>query len=194
MVVAIFPSLEGENLEDVSIRVAERWRVGQKGLDNGVILLVFARDRKIRLEVGYGLEGAVPDAVAGQIVRERIAPAFREGRYRAGLEAAVAAVFARIEATPAAQRARPRSSPFGLSQVALLFVVVVVAILVLNAMWRAARQRSPASYGYSRGHWGAPVIVPPIGWGGGRGGGGGTGGGFSPGGGSFGGGGASGGW
>jgi uncharacterized protein len=197
--VAIFPSLDGENLEDFSIRLADRWRVGQKGLDNGVIILVFAKDRKVRLEVGYGLEGAIPDAVAGQIIRDSIAPAFREGRYAAGLEAAVDAIFARIDATPVPARARPGSAPVGPTQIALLFVVVVIAVMVLGAL-RGARRRGPAAYTYSRsrGGWGVPVAVPPIVWGGGwgrsagdddredtR---------FSPGGGSFGGGGASGDW
>jgi uncharacterized protein len=194
MVIAIFRSLDGENLEDFSIRLAERWRVGQKALDNGVILLVFAEDRKVRMEVGYGLEGAIPDAVAGHIIRESIAPAFRERRYAAGLEAAVNAVFARIEATPATARARPPSSPIGPTRIALLFVVAVIAVMALGAL-RGARRRSPAAYGYSRGGWGAPVAIPPILWGGGghrdddrgsdR---------FTPGGGSFGGGGASGSW
>lgn len=195
VVVALFPSLDGENLEDVSIRLAERWRVGQKGLDNGVILLVFAKDRKVRFEVGYGLEGAIPDSVAGQIIRDAIAPAFREGRYAAGLEAAVTAIFARIDGTPESARARPRGVSVGPAQIALLFVVVVIAVLALGA-FRASRRRSPAAYGYSRGAWGATGAIPPIIWGGGwgRGGGGGGGGGFSPGGGSFGGGGASGDW
>jgi uncharacterized protein len=191
MVIAIFPSLEGESLEDFSIRLAERWRVGQKALDNGVILLVFARDRKVRLEVGYGLEGALPDAVAGQIIRETIAPAFREGRYAAGLEGAIDAVFARIEATPAPARPRSRAAPGIPTSLALLFVVAVIAVIVLGAL-RGSRRRAPRAYGYSRAGWGAPVVVPPIIWGGGWGGRGG--GGFSPGGGSFGGGGASGDW
>jgi uncharacterized protein len=197
MVIAIFPSLEGESLEDVSIRLAERWRVGQKGLDNGVILVVFAKDRKVRLEVGYGLEGAVPDAIAGQIIRDNLAPAFRGGRYAAGLEGAVNAVFSRIDATPVPQRARQRGPAIGATQVALLFVVAVIAIIALSAA-RRARGRTPAAYTYSRGGW-TPVVVPPIVWGGGgwgRQGGGDAGGGgdFSPGGGSFGGGGASGDW
>ena len=195
MVIAIFPSLEGESLEDFSIRLAERWRVGQKSLDNGVILLVFARDRKIRIEVGYGLEGAIPDAVAIQIIRESMAPAFREGRTAAGLQAAVDAVFARIDATPVTARARPRGSPVGPPQIALLFVLGVIAVLVISAL-RGARGRTPAAYGYSRGAWGTSGAIPPIIWGsgGGRGGDDRGGGGFSPGGGSFGGGGASGGW
>src|SRR5262245_47749738 len=182
MVIALFPSLEGESLEDFSVRLAERWRVGQKGLDNGVILLVFIKDRKVRLEVGYGLEGAIPDAAAGQIIRDTIAPAFREGRYAAGLEAAVTAIFARVDATPAEARARPRATPFGPAQMALLFVVVVIAVLALGAI-RGSR-RSPAAYGYSRGRWAAPMVIPPVigggGWG--QGGGFGSGGGFSPGG------------
>jgi uncharacterized protein len=195
VVVAIFSSLDGENLDDVSIRLAERWRVGQKGLDNGAILLVFVKDRKVRLEVGYGLEGAIPDAVAGQIIRDAIAPAFREGRYAAGLQAAVNAIFARIDATPVPARARPRGGPVGPAQIALLLVVVVIAVMAFGAL-RASRRRSPSAYGYSRGAWGATGAIPPIIWGGGwgRGGGGGGGGGFSPGGGSFGGGGASGDW
>jgi uncharacterized protein len=98
MVIAVFQSLEGESLEDYSIRLAQQWRIGQKGLDNGLILLVFLQERKVRVEVGYGLEPTITDVVASQVIRESIAPRFREGRYAAGLEAAVAAVFQRIEA------------------------------------------------------------------------------------------------
>jgi len=114
MVIAIFPSLEGESLEDVSIRLAERWKVGRKGVDNGVILLAFLKERKLRIEVGYGLEPVITDAVASAMIRDVIAPRFREGRYTAGLEAAVNEVFARIGAEtttrdtargPAARRA-----------------------------------------------------------------------------------------
>ena len=195
MVVAIFRSLEGESLEDFSVRLAERWRIGQKGLDNGVILLAFVDDRKLRLEVGYGLEGAITDAVSAQIIRERIAPRFREGQYAAGIEAAIEAVFSRIEATPVSQRARPTGqSPLGVSWVALLFVVGVVAFIVISQMRGPRGPRS--GYTASRRGWSGPVVIPPIIWGGGGGGGwgGGGGGGFSGGGGSFGGGGASGDW
>ena len=201
MVVAIFRSLEGESLEDFSVRLAERWRIGQKGLDNGIILLAFIDDRKLRLEVGYGLEGAITDAVSTQIIRERIAPRFREGRYAAGIEAAIEAVFSRIEATPVSQRARPAGrSPLGVSWVALLFVVGVVAFIVISQMRNPRGPRS--GYTASRRGWAGPVVIPPIIWGGGGGGfgggggwsGGGSGGGFSGGGGSFGGGGASGDW
>ncbi|PYO26898.1 MAG: hypothetical protein DMD86_18910, partial [Candidatus Rokuibacteriota bacterium] len=80
VVVAIFRSLEGESLEDFSIRLAQAWRVGRKGLDNGVILLVFIDDRKMRIEVGYGLEGNLTDAVSSSILRDVVAPRFREKR------------------------------------------------------------------------------------------------------------------
>src|SRR4030095_15325956 len=70
MVVAIFRSLDGENLEDYSIRLAQAWRIGQKSLDNGVIFLVFVDDRKMRLEVGYGLEPKLTDALSSQILRQ----------------------------------------------------------------------------------------------------------------------------
>src|SRR5437660_1665157 len=103
MAIAVFRSLEGENLEDVASQLFQKWRLGQKSLDNGVLLVVFVEDRKLRLEVGYGLEAALPDAEAAQIIRGAIAPRFREQRYAAGLEAAVIAVYERIKpgSTPA---------------------------------------------------------------------------------------------
>jgi uncharacterized protein len=196
MVVAIFPSLEGENDADFGIRLAERWRVGQKGLDNGVILLVFVQDRKVRAEIGYGLEPVLTDAVAAQIIREAIAPRFREQRYAAGLEAAVDAVYARIDTrgVPAAPRHTFGVSPWTLGVLAVFGVIAL--ILARDAVGRGGRRNSYTAGG--RRGWDSPsVIVPPMwggGWGGGRGSGGGGGGGFSAGGGSFGGGGASGDW
>lgn len=85
VIVATFPSLEGESLEDYSIRLAERWKPGQQDRNNGVILLIFRDDRQIRIEVGYGLEGALPDVLAGRIIQEEIAPRFRDGRYEEGV-------------------------------------------------------------------------------------------------------------
>lgn len=192
MVVAIFPSLEGENLEDVSIRLAERWRVGQKSLDNGVILVVFVRDRKVRMEVGYGLEGVITDAVAGRIIREVIAPRFGEGRYAAGLEAAADAVFARVETRAGGS---PRRAPGGVDWSTWL-PLGFVALLIVAFFVGAARQARRAHRFYTAGPHGwytpsVPIFFPPMGGGGGGGGGNG---GFSAGGGGFGGGGASGDW
>ena len=195
MVIAIFASLEGESLEDVSIRLATRWRIGQKGLDNGVIVLVFVRERRVRFEVGYGLEPVVPDAAAAQIIREVIAPRFREGRYASGLEEAVGAVFARLDAGGAPARAARRQQPssaVAFGAIAGFFAVVVLLMAVLFQEAFSAR-RFVRRNGYTAGRgggWSTPIIVPPVGWGGG----GSEGGGFSGGGGAFGGGGASGEW
>lgn len=196
MVIAVFTSLEGESLEDYSIRLAKQWRIGQKGLDNGLILLVFLRERKVRVEVGYGLEPTITDVVAGQIIRESIAPRFREGRYGAGLEAAVAAVFQRIEAKDVPARAKPKDTPLPL--VGFVAILGVIAVILLQEAFSSRRFLQRNGYTTGLGGWVPPVVVAPP-WGGGwsgRGGGGGDGGGgFSGGGGgSFGGGGASGDW
>jgi uncharacterized protein len=195
MVIAVFKSLEGESLEDYSIRLAQQWRVGQKGLDNGLILLVFLQERKVRVEVGYGLEPTIPDIVASQIIRESIAPRFREGRYAAGLEAAVTAVFERIESKASPARAKPKGGQTPvLGLVGFVAILGVIAVILLQEAFSSRRFLQKNGYTAGRGGWVPPVIVAPP-WGGGWGGrGGGGGGGFSGGGGSFGGGGASGDW
>ncbi len=132
MFMAIFPSLEGDSVEDVAVRLEERWKVGRKGLSNGVLLVVFLKERKLRIEVGYGLEPVITDAVAASIIRDVIAPRFREQRYAAGLDAAVDAVFARIgggPAPPPPRRPAPWSSadPATVLLFALFFGVFGVA-------------------------------------------------------------------
>jgi uncharacterized protein len=90
--VLTIASLQGESIEDFSIRVAESWRIGRKGFDNGVILIIALKDRKLRIEVGYGLEGVLPDAIANQIIRKVIVPHFRNDDYGAGVDAGVNAI------------------------------------------------------------------------------------------------------
>jgi uncharacterized protein len=90
--VLTIPSLAGDSLEDFSMRVAERWKIGRKGFDNGVILIVSRDDRKVRIEVGYGLEGRLTDLTAGRIIRDRIVPEFRAGRFDQGVLNGVAAL------------------------------------------------------------------------------------------------------
>ena len=85
VVVLTVPSLDGDSLEDFSMRVAERWKIGRKGLDNGAILVIARDDRKVRIEVGYGLEGRLTDLTAGRIIRDRIVPEFRAGRFDQGV-------------------------------------------------------------------------------------------------------------
>jgi uncharacterized protein len=200
--IAIFPSLEGESLEDYSIRLAQQWRIGRKGLDNGVILLVFVADRKVRMDIGYGLEAAIPDAVAGQIIRDVLAPRFREGRYARGLEDTAAAVFQRAASPgsevgrPGAKREPPSTLPPALA-IALFGILGALAVVIIMEAMSAHRFAQRNGYTAGRGgRWNRPLVWPPIIiGGGGRGGfGGWGGGGFSGGGGSFGGGGASGDW
>jgi len=97
IVVLTIPSLEGESLEPYALKVAETWKLGQKGFDNGALLLIISNDRKIRIETGYGLEGRLTDLVAGRIIRERIAPAFKRGEYDQGVINGVAAMAAAVK-------------------------------------------------------------------------------------------------
>ncbi len=173
LIVAIFPGLEGEVLEDFSIRLAEAWKPGQKGKDNGVILLIFKNDRKVRIDVGYGLEGALPDAIAKQIIENEIVPEFRRRNFSGGIEKAVNAV---IAATRGEYQPEKKTVPF-LPSIAFGFVSVVLGVL---ALMTAAGQRGYYLSGSGRGSWSSAGS-----WGGG---------GFGGGGGSFGGGGASGRW
>ena len=181
VVVHTTASLEGLTIEDYSLQVAEQWKVGHKGLDNGVILIVAPNERKVRIEVGYGLEGVIPDAIANRIVQEVILPEFRAGGLESGIVAGTGSILqaaAGEYAPPRPERRseRRRSSP--------LFSLIWIVILLM-------------AFG-SRGLFFLPFML-----GGGRGfrsggfgggGGGFGGGGFSGGGGGFGGGGASGGW
>lgn len=92
IVVLTVASLDGAALEEFSMRVAERWKIGQKGLDNGAILLISRGDRQVRIEVAYGLEGRLTDLKAGRIIREVIVPEFRAGRFDQGVANGVQAM------------------------------------------------------------------------------------------------------
>lgn len=106
--VLTIPSLEGENREEFSIRVAETWKLGRTGFDNGVLLLIARIDRQLRIEVGYGLEGVLPDALASRIVREIIVPSFRANDFAGGIEAGIDAIMraTRGEVIPEQPRTR----------------------------------------------------------------------------------------
>lgn len=94
--ILIVNSLDGEAIEEYSIRVAEKWKLGQKAKDNGILLLIAIDDRKMRIEVGEGLEGVVTDAVSNRIIRNEMAPAFRRGEYDEGVNAAIDAIIKAI--------------------------------------------------------------------------------------------------
>ncbi len=95
--VLIVPTTQPEDIAQFGIRVAEAWKIGRKNIDDGVILIVAKEDRKLRLEVGYGLEGAIPDAIAKRVIAETIKPFFKKGDYAGGIEAGVTQVMRLIE-------------------------------------------------------------------------------------------------
>jgi uncharacterized protein len=88
--IVLLPTTQPESIEQFGIRLAEAWKIGRKGVDDGVIVIVAKDDRRMRIEVGYGLEGAIPDAIAKRIVAEQMAPRFREGDFAGGLRSTVA--------------------------------------------------------------------------------------------------------
>ena len=121
------PTTQPEPIEAYSIRVVEAWKLGRTGIDDGILILVARNDRTVRIEVGRGLEGAIPDAVAKRIVEEQMIPHFRQGDVAGGLEAGVAAVEARLAGEalpPPADRTRQRSGDgdwIGFALMAALF-------------------------------------------------------------------------
>ena len=87
IVVLMVPSTEPEDIAQFAIRVAEKWQIGRKKIDDGLLLIVAKQDRKLRIEVGYGLEGAIPDLTAKRVISEIISPQFKQGDYFGGLNA-----------------------------------------------------------------------------------------------------------
>ncbi|WP_455977609.1 TPM domain-containing protein [Methylorubrum populi] len=189
LVVATVPSLQDLTVEDYANRLARSWGIGQKKTNNGVLLLVAPKERKVRIEVGYGLEGALTDALSKTIITTAITPRFRQGDFSGGVEAGVDAILPILagDADEWQRRAPVREDTVDPATVIFWIVVIVVLIIVLTRM-------SGGGGGGRRGRGGGFVVIPGPsgGWSGGFSDGGG--GGFSGGGGSFGGGGASGDW
>ena len=97
VVVLTVPTIGGDSIEEYATKVFENWKLGQKGKDNGVLVVVVPNDRKMRIEVGYGLEGTLPDAVASRIIRNVMTPPFKSGDYDKGVTAGVDAIIAQLE-------------------------------------------------------------------------------------------------
>lgn len=134
--VLIVPTTEPEDIEQFGIRVAEAWKLGRKGVDDGAILIVAKNDRRVRIEVGYGLEGALPDAIASRIVAEAITPHFKLGDYDGGVEAGVDQMISVVNGEPLPQPDRKWEHRSGLTNILpLLLVVVFVASGVLRSLF-----------------------------------------------------------
>jgi uncharacterized protein len=129
--VLTIPSLEGDSLEDFSIRVAETWKIGKKGFDNGAILLIARDDRRLRIEVGYGLEGVLPDAIASRIIREVITPRFRSGDYAGGIEAGANSILKVTKGEILPERGRPAGGPTASQGASLITILMITAMLAL---------------------------------------------------------------
>jgi uncharacterized protein len=99
--ILVIPSLEGEPIEDYSLLVASTWKLGQKGADNGVLILVATRDKKVRIEVGYGLEGTLTDVYCHRIIQNKMIPEFRNFRWEKGLESALSVLLPILKGSPA---------------------------------------------------------------------------------------------
>lgn len=131
MAVLIVPTTQPEDIAQFGIRVAETWKLGRKGVDDGVILIVAKADRKLRLEVGYGLEGVLPDVIAKRIISDTISPFFKAGNFAGGIDAGVSQTLGLIEGEqlpPPTDNAETRQSP-DLFMVILIFGVVVGGVL-----------------------------------------------------------------
>jgi uncharacterized protein len=187
IVVATLGSLQGHSIEDYGYQLGRSWGIGQKGKNNGAILIVAPNEHKVRVEVGYGLEGKLTDAASRVIIENYITPQFRKGDFNAGMLAGTGAILRALgddaaanlhsEAQPIAQPSENNSPSFS----PLLWLLLIVIILFIVS------RRSRYPYVMRRG---GPYLGPGGGFGGGSSGGSG----FSGGGGSFGGGGASGSW
>ena len=136
--VLIVPTTQPEAIEQYSIRVAEAWKLGRKGVDDGALLLVARNDRKLRLEVGRGLEGAVPDAVAKRITADIMAPYFRKGDFYGGITAGVERLIKVIEGEPLPEpKAKSRASGGRFENIEFLLIVGFVMVFVVGGFVRA---------------------------------------------------------
>jgi uncharacterized protein len=180
IVILTVPSLKGDPVEDFSIRVAEAWKIGHKGSDNGALLIVARDEHKVRIEVGYGLEGRLTDLLAGRIINDEIVPLFKAGQFDAGFVRGVDAIIAAVHGE---YKAKPQTERKGDQPSIALLVIILLVIYFISQIFRGHRGGGPMAHGGLGGGF--------YGGGGSFGGGGG---GFSGGGGGFGGGGASGDW
>ncbi|MBA4804470.1 MAG: TPM domain-containing protein [Brevundimonas sp.] len=153
LVVVTVPDLQGYAIEDYGYRLGRAWGIGQAGEDNGVLLIVAPTERKVRIEVGYGLEPVLTDALSAMIIHEQILPAFRDGYFERGIEQGVSAIEAQLRLDPAEAQARAAAAerpeagaPIGpIVFVAAVFLFMALALMGgLAGRGRRARPSGPA--------------------------------------------------
>jgi uncharacterized protein len=133
--VLVVPTTQPEEIEQYAMRVAEAWKLGREGVDDGALLLVAVQDRRVRIEVGYGLEGVLPDAVANRIIDQDIVPAFRSGDFYGGISAGVDRMLRVVEGEPL-PAAAPRSPAHGVPGLFQLLPFLFVFALVGGSIFR----------------------------------------------------------
>ena len=183
VVVVTLTDLDGDSIEGFGYELGRHWGIGQEEKNNGALLIVAVAERKVRIEVGYGLEGSLTDATAANIIRHKITPRFKQGRFELGIQDGINAMLAAIAGEYTAERRQGFGDSAAVAVWVILFFVVLIIIIAASrgGRGRGGKRRGrgawivPASTSWSSGSWGF------------------GGGGFA-GGGSFGGGGASGGW
>jgi uncharacterized protein len=176
--VLVVPSLEGEDIDGYGVRVFEEWKLGQKGKDNGVLFLIAMQERQMRIEVGYGLEGVLTDALSSRINRNEVAPYFREGNYEGGIQAGVVAIIKAVEGEYKNDNPTPRKRGKKSSWSTLIFLALIIFFI---------SRRNRGGGGGMGGYWTAAMMGSMLGgsrssgdsWGGDFGGGGFSGGGGS---------------
>lgn len=179
--IVLIPSLKGNSLEDVALDILRGWGVGQKDKDNGIVILVAKNDRKVRIEVGYGLEGAITDYASSSIIQNNLLPNFKEGNYYRGFDEAVDEIIKAAQGRYKAPEGYGKGKGTGLSPWKI-FLIIAVIWIILGVIGRGGRGGGFASRRGYRGFGGGPFW-----WGTGSGWSGGGGGGWSGGGGGFGG-------
>jgi len=197
LVVVTLKSLQGTSIEDFGVQLGRHWQIGQKDKNNGALLIVAPNERKVRIEVGYGLEGTLTDALSNVIIQTAIIPRFKANDFAGGIGRGVDGIIDVLTGDDAEWKARAEQRPDTAPDWGGLLTWILVIALILFIFWtiRGASSSTPQSR-RSRGSSG-PWIIPGGSWSSGSGGfsdGGFSGGGFSGGGGSFGGGGSSGSW
>lgn len=179
LVVATVSSLQDVPIEDYGYQLGRFWRIGQQGANNGVILLVAPNEKRVRIEVGYGLEPIMTDALSNQIIQQQILPRFRANDYAGGIIAGSDAIIAQLQApleqaeqaAAAAERVRSESGRGrsgqhrGSSPWPLIFWIGV-AIFILYGLTRSGMRGK--SYRRRRRGWGGPIVIWGPGWGGGH--------------------------
>jgi uncharacterized protein len=139
IVILAIPSLEGDSLEGFSLKVAEKWGIGQQGKDNGALLVIARDDRKLRIEVGYGLEGTLTDLVAGQIIRNIITPQFRQGSFNQGVIDGTGAMIAAVKGEYQADAALPGNKPNSRSDPGGLITTLLFISFFVGSAFRRSK-------------------------------------------------------